>query len=83
GSPNQGYRLRLCDNTLLPITKSLAEALIYVLDDIDNSFLWIDQICINQSDIDERNHQVPIMGNIYRKAYRVFVWLGTGGFRAE
>ena len=38
--------------------------------------LWIDAICINQEDISERNHQVQQMGNIYRGAQTVFVWLG-------
>ena len=28
-------------------------------------FLWIDAICINQSNTDERNHQVGLMGDIY------------------
>jgi Heterokaryon incompatibility protein (HET) len=40
--------------------------------------LWIDAICINQDDIDERNEQVRMMGNIYQKAERVTVWLGDG-----
>lgn len=38
--------------------------------------LWIDAICINQEDISERNHQVRQMGDIYRGAQTVFVWLG-------
>jgi hypothetical protein len=39
-------------------------------------YLWIDQICINQSDVNERNHQVRLMSNIYRSARVVTVWLG-------
>jgi hypothetical protein len=38
--------------------------------------LWADAICINQSDINERNTQVKLMGEIYRTATRVHVWLG-------
>ncbi|KAH7161049.1 heterokaryon incompatibility protein-domain-containing protein [Dactylonectria macrodidyma] len=38
--------------------------------------LWIDSICINQSDIAERNHQVRQMGAIYSSATQVVVWLG-------
>ncbi|KAM5349323.1 hypothetical protein ACJ41O_005828 [Fusarium nematophilum] len=83
GSPDRDYRLTLCDNSLLPITKSVADALIYVLDDIEDGFIWIDQICINQSDTEERNQQVAKMGEIYRKACRVFVWLGPEGDGAE
>jgi hypothetical protein len=38
--------------------------------------LWIDAICINQDDINERNEQVGQMGRIYSKASRVLIWLG-------
>jgi hypothetical protein len=38
--------------------------------------LWTDAICINQTSIPERNHQVSMMGDIYRSATRVLVWLG-------
>jgi hypothetical protein len=38
--------------------------------------LWIDALCINQDDMMERNHQVARMGDIYRNATRVIVWLG-------
>ncbi|KAM7210317.1 Heterokaryon incompatibility protein (HET) domain containing protein [Rhypophila decipiens] len=31
-------------------------------------YIWIDQICINQVDIPERNSQVQLMGRIYRQA---------------
>lgn len=39
--------------------------------------VWIDAICINQSDIAERSKQVTIMGDIYQRATRVIVWLGV------
>lgn len=37
---------------------------------------WIDAICINQEDLDERAEQVVHMPSIYKMAYRVVVWLG-------
>ncbi|KAF5238247.1 hypothetical protein FAUST_5614 [Fusarium austroamericanum] len=37
---------------------------------------WIDAICFNQNDIDERNRQVRIMHHIYFRAQTVVVWLG-------
>jgi hypothetical protein len=40
-------------------------------------WLWIDQICIDQSTVGERNHQVRLMAQIYRKASSVLVWLGV------
>lgn len=38
--------------------------------------LWIDAICIDQSNVEERNHQVRQMRYIYAGASRVLVWLG-------
>ena len=38
--------------------------------------LWIDAICINQDDDDERSAQVSMMADIYSKATSVCVWLG-------
>ncbi|KAI1282691.1 heterokaryon incompatibility protein-domain-containing protein [Xylaria sp. FL0933] len=38
--------------------------------------LWVDAICINQQDIDERSQQVSLMHQVYSKADRVVIWLG-------
>jgi hypothetical protein len=40
------------------------------------AWLWIDALCINQSDVGERNHQVAQMKNIYQGAALVIAWLG-------
>jgi len=46
-------------------------------------WLWIDAICINQKDKDERGHQVRSMAKIYGKAHRVIVWLGEAANESE
>jgi hypothetical protein len=38
--------------------------------------LWIDAVSTNQEDLQERGHQVQIMGDIYATAQGVIVWLG-------
>lgn len=38
--------------------------------------IWIDAICINQDDLEERAAQVKLMGRIYQGASSVRVWLG-------
>ncbi|RYP43865.1 hypothetical protein DL768_009613 [Monosporascus sp. mg162] len=38
--------------------------------------IWIDAICIDQSNLDERAAQVSMMGEIYRGARKVVIWLG-------
>ncbi|KAK4935364.1 hypothetical protein LTR10_023568 [Elasticomyces elasticus] len=40
------------------------------------SYWWIDQICINQAEIEERSNQVSLMRRVYKKATTVQVWLG-------
>src|SRR5215469_5673314 len=40
--------------------------------------LWIDAICINQDDLDEKSAQIPLMAQIYPQAEVVNVWLGPG-----
>ncbi|PMD41744.1 heterokaryon incompatibility, partial [Hyaloscypha variabilis F] len=37
---------------------------------------WIDALCINQADVQERNTEVKRMRNLYEKAWSVVVWLG-------
>jgi hypothetical protein len=38
--------------------------------------LWVDALCINQDDVEERNHQVAQMGRIYSLARLVVAWVG-------
>ena len=38
--------------------------------------IWIEAISIDQNSIEERNHQVRMMGDIYQSATEVLVWLG-------
>jgi hypothetical protein len=47
------------------------------IEDFGPRYIWIDQLCVDQSNTDERNHQVQLMSNIYRFASIVTVWLGT------
>ena len=60
----------------LEIPKNLERALRRFRHPTSTRTLWTDSICINQSDLHERNQQVRLMGQIYRKASTVLVWLG-------
>ncbi|KAI0164350.1 heterokaryon incompatibility protein-domain-containing protein [Hypoxylon sp. FL1284] len=42
----------------------------------DSAYIWIDALCINQSDNEERANQVHLMGRIYSQGHAVTVWLG-------
>lgn len=41
-------------------------------------YLWIDAVCIDQKNDQEKNHQVEMMCDIYGRADRVCIWLGEG-----
>lgn len=61
------------------VRPNLDKALRYLRDKDDMVILWVDAICINQSDEkDEKPAQIAKMKHIYNKASNVCVWLGDG-----
>ena len=44
----------------------------------DLGWMFIDALCIDQSNTAERSSQVRLMGDIYRNASQVVGWLGAG-----
>ncbi len=60
----------------LRITENLKVALHGIRGPTRPKNLWIDAICINQSDSEEKTVQVSMMGDIYASATRTIVWLG-------
>jgi hypothetical protein len=58
----------------------------YLMAEKDNwlgEWLWIDALCIDQSDARERTHQVGIMSEIFGRADRVISWLGPAYDNSE
>lgn len=62
----------------LMINPNLEIALQQIRDTEEDRFLWIDAVCIDQQNVQERNSQVTLMNQIYTKATKVIVWLGVG-----
>ncbi|KAL3961483.1 hypothetical protein ACCO45_003006 [Purpureocillium lilacinum] len=69
----------------MPVTANLASALRHVEQhwrqrfpgrDVAEFHLWVDAVCINQSDIAEREQQVKLMGRLYSTAELVMGSLG-------
>ena len=65
------------------VRQNLYEYLLRARHDRDGHLLWIDAICIDQENIEERNHQVALMGQIYSLAQFTDVWLGFGDSSLE
>lgn len=59
------------------ITDSLNSFLRYRRDKDQSVTLWIDAICINQDDHEEKQKQVQLMRGIYLCSNRLTVWLGS------
>jgi hypothetical protein len=59
-----------------PITTNLALLLRHLRHPIVARILWIDAICINQTDNDERSWQVQLMASIYKQGVQSTIWLG-------
>jgi Heterokaryon incompatibility protein (HET) len=51
--------------------------------ELHTTALWVDAICINQDNIQERNEQVSSIGEICAGAERAVVWLGSGNATLE
>jgi hypothetical protein len=73
-------RTLLLDNGVICITENLRDCLGRVQPQHGEQplLLWVDAVCINQNDIAERNSQVAMMADIYRKASALIIWLGEG-----
>ncbi|KAI0802245.1 heterokaryon incompatibility protein-domain-containing protein [Xylaria sp. FL0064] len=61
----------------LLVRRNLYLALLHLRSITQPITLWVDAICINQADTDERNRQVSLMSFIYTRATMVISWLGV------
>jgi hypothetical protein len=50
---------------------------------VQDQMIFVDAICVNQSELQERNNQVMLMGCIYQDAQKVLVWLGPAADKTE
>ena len=60
----------------LEVTENLHSALQHLRSENMDRILWVDAICIDQSNEIERGHQVQQMCKTYSQAEEVVVWLG-------
>jgi hypothetical protein len=78
GSPEPSVKIT-CNGEPMNVTPNIAAALEMLRfpdqTDIARVF-WIDFICINEDDLDERAQQVSFMKDVYSRAKKVIVWLG-------
>ena len=70
----------ICDDgtSLLKVTAHVDSMLRYLRKSHRSVLLWIDAICLNQEDNNEKAIQVQLMDEIYRYARKTHIWLGDG-----
>ena len=82
GDPSRTSRV-ICNGARLDVTANIDGALRQFRTDGDPKVLWIDAICVNQKDLDERTYQVALMRDVYQQARRTVVWLGEASVRSD
>ncbi|KAI0160504.1 heterokaryon incompatibility protein-domain-containing protein [Xylariaceae sp. FL1272] len=79
GKETATYQI-LVDGKLFRVRRNLYTALNYLRGDVERPLsprtLWVDGICLNQEDDDEKRVYVPLMGHIYMSCWRTVIWLG-------
>jgi len=65
------------------IHKNLESALVEIRTEKEDVTPWIDALCINQHNLTEKAHQVSMMGNVFREAQSVIVYLGPAADNSE
>lgn len=64
------------NGTRYSVGKNLYDCLVHLRRATTDRELWVDTLCINQAEKDERSQQVLLMGDLYKKASQVVIWLG-------
>jgi hypothetical protein len=69
-------RIIKCNGIKIKVTQNLFDGLVSFKQLGIGGFLWVDAVCINQADLNERSSKVLLMGEVYSQAENVLVWLG-------
>lgn len=77
GDENDTVRIEVQGQTM-HVTRNLESALRNMSQMVEKLIIWADALCINQMDLSERAAQVRLMGDIYRNADHVLIWVGGG-----
>ncbi|RDW64575.1 hypothetical protein BP6252_10226 [Coleophoma cylindrospora] len=83
GQPTDSDPYILVDKCLMRVRSNLLHALMHIRHPQFGLLVWIDALCINQADNEERSQQVQMMGDIFKGAGTVFVWLGLSDTHSD
>ncbi|RYP87384.1 hypothetical protein DL770_004796 [Monosporascus sp. CRB-9-2] len=72
-----------CNGMMVDATQNLVGAMKHLRYPDRSRVLWIDALCINQKDKNEKSTQVMMMGDIYSRAVRTAIWLGPADYTSD
>ncbi|EWZ30171.1 hypothetical protein BFJ70_g1773 [Fusarium oxysporum] len=75
GDDTTKYQLK-CSGHRIGVRANLHDALLDLRHPTRKRVLWIDALCINQADNDEKSKQIRLMHEIYSQAQEVLIYLG-------
>ncbi|PMD53153.1 HET-domain-containing protein, partial [Hyaloscypha bicolor E] len=81
GSPDITKTIAI-NGAVVDIRQNLYDALFNFYERLERGaefLLWVDAICIDQQNLQERTSQVRLMDFIYTRAQCVIIWLGLPG----
>ena len=73
GDPRSGTRTIMLNEIRSPVTLNLSNALGHLRSEIVGRVLWIDALCIDQTNNEEKGVQIQKMQEIYQAAIRVLI----------
>lgn len=75
GSPNKPHSIDI-EGCSMSVGANLHAALLRLRHTSLERILWVDAVCIDQTNITEKEQQIQLMAEIYAKARSVIIWLG-------
>ncbi|KAL8689869.1 MAG: hypothetical protein Q9218_004557 [Villophora microphyllina] len=76
GQPDRVSELSCPGDQSIRITHAVGEIAHWLVGRGLEQYYWIDFLCINQDDLDEKAEQVALMGTIFSYSQKVEAWLG-------
>ena len=76
GDPSLPKKTILLQEQLFEVTPSLESALRHLRSPDSERTIWVDAVCINQKDLEERSLQVRQMQFIYARSWHLVIWVG-------
>lgn len=67
-----------CSGFNIPVSTNCLSALRRLRSDLEEFVIWVDAVCIDQNNDDEKAQQIPMMKDVFMSANTTYIWLGEG-----